>query len=210
MIKSCIKKIFLPEMMFNKAKFSVSKPAVQFSATVSGRRGMGASYNRFRQVLRASHMIHYFTIGWGSVAVESASSLMSRLEHSPLWGVRMAEEKTPPPGSDVQSLSQAVAALLPSAVLSVVSVCLASCPWQAELTNTTIWRGLTLLNRSIKPCFNSSDYCLTTSQVPVCKMRDFAVGCSATMMSGILSEMSDTVSLLKWSISVFFLLPKAF
>ena len=74
-------------------------------------------------------------------------------------------------------------------------------------SSSTVLRDLTLFNRSVKSCFNSSDCRFTTSQAPVCKIRDSAVGCSATM-SRILSEMSETISLVKQSTLVFFLLQK--
>ena len=43
----------------------------------------------------------------------------------------------------------------------------------------------------------------------MCKMRDFSVGCSATM-SRIFSEMSETILLVKQSTLAFFLLQKLF
>ena len=43
----------------------------------------------------------------------------------------------------------------------------------------------------------------------MCKMRDFSVGCSATM-ARIFSEMSETILLVKQSTLAFFLLQKLF
>ena len=75
---------------------------------------------------------------------------------------------------------------------------------RGPLITTSAFSELTVLNRSPKSRFSTSDCCFTTSFAPMCSMMCFTFGCAATICR-TLSVMSETQSLGKQSTLVFLL-----
>lgn len=76
---------------------------------------------------------------------------------------------------------------------------------RGPLINTSAFTELTVSRRLSKCSFNFSDCCFSMSLEPMCRIKFFTVGCSATI-SKILSSKSDTISSGKQSTLVSLLL----